>query len=201
MEFFFLLVKIQARWPLVPRINFRPIVIVTKDSQPAPPKIETLRQEHRSPIRSCCSLLLPLSCRRLPHRAAAAARRFFRARLARPAGPGRLETFVQTAPNSPAICCWRPMRTEISSSSSPKFHFRWRPRRFPAANGRLNLARTNIRGADAARRRTASPGFNCRAPCSAKIRLATGNSQNVTTNSWRLENPRTGETLEGEFFP
>jgi hypothetical protein len=25
--------------------------------------------------------------------------------------------------------------------------------------------------------------------------------QNATTNSWRLENPRTGETLEGEFFP
>ncbi len=24
---------------------------------------------------------------------------------------------------------------------------------------------------------------------------------NVTTNSWRLENPHTGETLEGEFFP
>ena len=23
----------------------------------------------------------------------------------------------------------------------------------------------------------------------------------VETNSWRLENPRTGETLEGEFFP
>jgi len=25
--------------------------------------------------------------------------------------------------------------------------------------------------------------------------------KNVATNSWRLENPRTGETLEGEFFP
>jgi len=25
--------------------------------------------------------------------------------------------------------------------------------------------------------------------------------ENVMTNSWRLENPRTGETLEGEFFP
>ena len=25
--------------------------------------------------------------------------------------------------------------------------------------------------------------------------------ENVTTNSWRLENPHTGETLEGEFFP
>jgi len=25
--------------------------------------------------------------------------------------------------------------------------------------------------------------------------------QNPMTNSWRLENPRTGETLEGEFFP
>ena len=25
--------------------------------------------------------------------------------------------------------------------------------------------------------------------------------KNATTNSWRLENPRTGETLEGEFFP
>jgi hypothetical protein len=25
--------------------------------------------------------------------------------------------------------------------------------------------------------------------------------KNVTTNSWRLENPHTGETLEGEFFP
>jgi len=24
---------------------------------------------------------------------------------------------------------------------------------------------------------------------------------NATTNSWRLENPQTGETLEGEFFP
>jgi hypothetical protein len=24
--------------------------------------------------------------------------------------------------------------------------------------------------------------------------------ENVLTNSWRLENPRTGETLEGEFF-
>jgi hypothetical protein len=23
----------------------------------------------------------------------------------------------------------------------------------------------------------------------------------IETNSWRLENPRTGETLEGEFFP
>jgi FADH2-dependent halogenase len=34
MELFFLIVKIQARWPLSPRINFRPVVIVTKD----PPK-------------------------------------------------------------------------------------------------------------------------------------------------------------------
>jgi hypothetical protein len=25
--------------------------------------------------------------------------------------------------------------------------------------------------------------------------------ENVTTNSWRLMNPKTGETLEGEFFP
>jgi hypothetical protein len=25
--------------------------------------------------------------------------------------------------------------------------------------------------------------------------------ETVTTNSWRLENPRTGEILEGEFFP
>ncbi|HEY5232653.1 MAG TPA: hypothetical protein VIK35_03865 [Verrucomicrobiae bacterium] len=25
--------------------------------------------------------------------------------------------------------------------------------------------------------------------------------KNVETNSWRLENPRTGETLQGEFFP
>lgn len=25
--------------------------------------------------------------------------------------------------------------------------------------------------------------------------------KNVATNSWHLENPRTGETLEGEFFP
>jgi len=25
--------------------------------------------------------------------------------------------------------------------------------------------------------------------------------QNAMTNSWRLENPHTGETLEGEFFP
>ena len=32
MEFFFLLVKIQARWPIVQRVNFRPIVIVTKDA-------------------------------------------------------------------------------------------------------------------------------------------------------------------------
>jgi flavin-dependent dehydrogenase len=31
MELFFLLVKIQARWPFAPRINFRPIVIVTKN--------------------------------------------------------------------------------------------------------------------------------------------------------------------------
>ena len=39
MEFFFLLVKIQARWPLVPRINFRPIVIVTKDPQKCPARV------------------------------------------------------------------------------------------------------------------------------------------------------------------
>ena len=32
MELFFLLVKIQARWPFSPRINFRPIVIVTKNA-------------------------------------------------------------------------------------------------------------------------------------------------------------------------
>jgi FADH2-dependent halogenase len=32
MEFFFLLVKIQARWPLVPRIRFRPIPTVTEPS-------------------------------------------------------------------------------------------------------------------------------------------------------------------------
>ena len=32
MELFFLLVKIQARWPFSPRINFRPIVIVNKNS-------------------------------------------------------------------------------------------------------------------------------------------------------------------------
>lgn len=25
--------------------------------------------------------------------------------------------------------------------------------------------------------------------------------ENVTTNSWRLQNPKTGETLEGGFFP
>lgn len=31
MELFFLLVKIQARWPFSPRINFRPIVIVNKN--------------------------------------------------------------------------------------------------------------------------------------------------------------------------
>jgi FADH2-dependent halogenase len=34
MELFFLLVKIQARWPFSPRINFRPIVIVTKNPPP-----------------------------------------------------------------------------------------------------------------------------------------------------------------------
>ena len=38
MELFFLLVKIQARWPMVPRINFRPIVIVTKDPPTCPPQ-------------------------------------------------------------------------------------------------------------------------------------------------------------------
>jgi hypothetical protein len=27
------------------------------------------------------------------------------------------------------------------------------------------------------------------------------NFQTVTTNSWRLENKQTGETLEGGFFP
>ncbi|HEY1718422.1 MAG TPA: NAD(P)/FAD-dependent oxidoreductase [Verrucomicrobiae bacterium] len=31
MKLFFLLVKIQARWPFSPRINFRPIVVVTKN--------------------------------------------------------------------------------------------------------------------------------------------------------------------------
>jgi flavin-dependent dehydrogenase len=36
MELFFLLVKIQARWPMLPRINFRRIVIVTKDTPPCP---------------------------------------------------------------------------------------------------------------------------------------------------------------------
>ena len=38
MELFFLLVKIQARWRITPRINFRPIVIVAKN----PPKCQTL---------------------------------------------------------------------------------------------------------------------------------------------------------------
>ncbi len=38
MELFFLLVKIQARRPLVPRINFRPIVIVTKAPPTCPPQ-------------------------------------------------------------------------------------------------------------------------------------------------------------------
>ncbi|MBI3191056.1 MAG: hypothetical protein HYZ36_00200, partial [Pedosphaera parvula] len=33
MEYFFLLVKIQARWPFLPRINFHPIPTVTQ----APP--------------------------------------------------------------------------------------------------------------------------------------------------------------------
>jgi FADH2-dependent halogenase len=37
MEFFFLLVKIQARWPFSPRINFRPIVIVTKNTPSCTP--------------------------------------------------------------------------------------------------------------------------------------------------------------------
>ena len=31
MELFFLLVKIQSRWPFSPRINFRPIVVVNKN--------------------------------------------------------------------------------------------------------------------------------------------------------------------------
>jgi hypothetical protein len=30
MELFFLFVKIQARWPMSPRISFRPIVVVAK---------------------------------------------------------------------------------------------------------------------------------------------------------------------------
>jgi FADH2-dependent halogenase len=37
MELFFLLVKIQARWPFSPRIDFRPIVIVTKNPRPISP--------------------------------------------------------------------------------------------------------------------------------------------------------------------
>jgi len=37
MELFFLLVRIQARWPFSPRINFRPIVIVTKNPPPCTP--------------------------------------------------------------------------------------------------------------------------------------------------------------------
>ena len=37
MELFFLLVKIQARWPFSPRINFRPIVIVTKKAPSSAP--------------------------------------------------------------------------------------------------------------------------------------------------------------------
>lgn len=32
VEYFFLLVKLQARWPFAPRLTFRPIRIVTKDS-------------------------------------------------------------------------------------------------------------------------------------------------------------------------
>ena len=32
LEYFFLLVKIQARWPIAPRLTFRPIRIVTEDS-------------------------------------------------------------------------------------------------------------------------------------------------------------------------
>lgn len=38
VELFYLLVKIQARWRIAPRINFRPIVVVTKDTPSCPAK-------------------------------------------------------------------------------------------------------------------------------------------------------------------
>ncbi|MSU58313.1 MAG: NAD(P)/FAD-dependent oxidoreductase [Pedosphaera sp.] len=38
MELFFLFVKIQARWPMSPRINFLPIVIVAKNPPACPPQ-------------------------------------------------------------------------------------------------------------------------------------------------------------------
>src|SRR5882724_4241934 len=38
MELFFLFVKIQARWPMSPRINFRPIVIVAKNPPACQPQ-------------------------------------------------------------------------------------------------------------------------------------------------------------------
>lgn len=34
VEYFYLLVKLQARWPIVPRLNFRPIRIVTQNPPP-----------------------------------------------------------------------------------------------------------------------------------------------------------------------
>jgi hypothetical protein len=78
----------------------------------------------------------------------------------RPAGrfskARRLEAVPETVPNWPAICCWPPMPTEIASSNFPKCLFRWRPRKFPAASGKLNSARTHIHGMGAARRRNVS---------------------------------------------
>lgn len=38
LKLFFLLVKIQARWRIAPRINFRPIVVVTNGARPSSPQ-------------------------------------------------------------------------------------------------------------------------------------------------------------------
>ena len=63
MELFFLLVKIQARWPFSPRINFRPIVIVTKN----PPSMHAARMKLRGAIFVAPdSPFLSVGCRTAP---------------------------------------------------------------------------------------------------------------------------------------
>ena len=204
LEYFFLLVRIQRYFQIVPRIFFGAEAAQT---EPLPRRGKGLKAAlHiasprrgvawvRHVRRSGFYFAFP-AARRIPCRPPIFLRPAGVCARARPSGNRR-----GTGRNWPAICCWRSTRTEIMWFNFPKPLLPWPRPKSPTAAGALILGQGRVPGAATGAPPSRFVWFQLpraldRAPVDTPWQRI-----ERTAHSWRLENTSTGEYLEGQFFP
>jgi len=198
VEILFLLVKLQQRWPLVPHLPFLRRHLKQfqtsdrRESLKRPIEIEIVRV-HRSSsfIRAAADLCA--GCRTAGR---------FRQPIFRPGWRVQQGQAIWNLRQAARTCRRSAVATNVNGNFFIQFQkcrFRWRPRRFPATNGRLNSVRTNTRG-------TAVHAAQSLRLVSTASRTADPNLggswkfTRIETNSWRLQ-IHTRANAGGRIFP